>query len=49
MGVPWLCFSILGKFVRKKQNKIGVISVQIVYKITGKFRMLKTIGSSADT
>jgi hypothetical protein len=35
-------------FVRKKKNKSGVISVQIIDKSTGKYRMLKTIGSSSD-
>ncbi|KAA3653074.1 MAG: IS1634 family transposase [Bacteroidetes bacterium] len=35
-------------FVRKKRNKSGVISVQIIDKSTGKYRMLKTIGSSSD-
>lgn len=33
-------------FVRKKQNKSGVVSVQVIDKSTGKYRMLKTIGSS---
>lgn len=36
----------LGVFVRKKKNKSGVISVQIIDKSTGKYRMVKTIGSS---
>lgn len=35
-------------FVRKKKNKSGVISVQIIDKSTGKYKMLKTIGSSPD-
>jgi len=35
-------------FVRKKKNKSGVISVQIINKSTGKYKMLKTIGSSSD-
>jgi len=35
-------------FVRKKKNKSGVISVQIIDKSTGKFKVLKTIGSSSD-
>lgn len=34
-------------FVRKKQNKSGVISVQIIDKRSGKYKLLKTIGSSA--
>lgn len=33
-------------FVRKKKNKSGVISIQIVDKSSGKYKMLKTIGSS---
>jgi hypothetical protein len=35
-------------FVRKKKNKSGVISIQIVDKSFGKYKMLKTIGSSKD-
>jgi transposase len=35
-------------FVRKKRNKSGVISVQVVDKSSGSYRMLKTIGSSLD-
>lgn len=35
-------------YVRKKPNKNGVISVQIIDKSTGKYKMLKTIGSSSD-
>lgn len=42
-------FVLLDVFVRKKQNKSGVISVQIIDKSTGKYRMLKTIGSSSNT
>lgn len=34
-------------FVRKKKNKSGVISVQVIDKSTGKYRMIKTIGSSS--
>ncbi len=34
-------------FVRKKKNKSGVISVQIIDKSTGRYRMIKTIGSSS--
>lgn len=36
-------------FVRKKRNKSGVISIQIVDKSTGKYKLLKTIGSSKNT
>lgn len=33
-------------FIRKKVNKSGVISVQIIDKSSGRYRMLKTVGSS---
>jgi len=33
-------------FVRKKKNISGVISVQVIDKSSGKYKMLKTIGSS---
>jgi transposase len=35
-------------FVRKKPNKSGVISVQVIAKINGKSTLIKTIGSSRD-
>lgn len=35
-------------FVRKKKNKSGVVSIQVIIKIGGKSRLVKTIGSSAD-
>lgn len=35
-------------FVRKKRNKSGVISVQIIDKSSGKYKLAKTIGSSSD-
>src|SRR2546428_8416344 len=35
-------------FVRKKKNKSGIISIQIIDKSSGKYKLLKTIGSSAD-
>lgn len=34
-------------FVRKKKNKSGVISIQVIDKSSGKYRVIKTIGSSA--
>jgi hypothetical protein len=34
-------------FVRKKKNKSGVVSVQIIDKSSGKYKMIKTIGSSS--
>ena len=36
-------------YVRKKKNPSGIISVQIIDKSDGKYRLLKTIGSSSDT
>ena len=35
-------------FVRKKKNPSGVISVQVIDKSQGKYRVVKTIGSSSD-
>jgi len=35
-------------FVRKKPNKSGVISIQIIDKSSGRYRLIKTVGSSAD-
>lgn len=35
-------------FIRKKKNPSGVISVQIIDKSNGKYRVVKTIGSSSD-
>lgn len=34
-------------FVRKKKNKSGLISIQVIDKSNGKYRVVKTIGSSA--
>jgi hypothetical protein len=48
MGVPdkyYLC----GMYVRKKINPSGITSVQVIDKSTGKYRLIKTIGSSSDT
>lgn len=33
-------------FVRKKKNKSGVISIQVIDKSSGSYKMIKTIGSS---
>lgn len=49
MGVPsqeksYLC----GMFVRKKKNPSGVVSIQVIDKSHGHYRVLKTIGSSSD-
>jgi hypothetical protein len=35
-------------FVRQKQNKSGVISIQIISKGRGKYQLVETIGSSSD-
>jgi len=35
-------------FLRRKKNKSGVISVQVIDKSTGRYRLLKTIGSSRE-
>lgn len=36
-------------FVRKKPNKSGLISVQIIDKSSGNYKVVKTIGSSSDS
>ncbi len=35
-------------FIRNKKNKSGIISIQIIDKSTGKYKVIKTIGSSSD-
>ena len=35
-------------FIRQKKNKSGVISIQIIGKSSGKYKVVKTIGSSKD-
>lgn len=35
-------------FIRQKKNKSGVVSVQVIDKSSGRYKLLKTIGSSAD-
>lgn len=45
LGVPEL---YLGMFVRKKSNPSGVVSVQVIDKSRGKYRVVKTLGSSSD-
>lgn len=34
---------------RKKKNKSGVVSIQVIDKSSGKYKLIKTIGSSAVT
>jgi hypothetical protein len=36
-------------FVRKKPNKSGVISIQVIDKSSGKYKLIKTIGSSSES
>ena len=43
MGVPLVFLRV---FLRKKKNASGSISVQIILKAAGKYRVVKTIGSS---
>lgn len=35
-------------FVRKKKNKSGLISIQVIDKSSGRYKLIKTIGSSSD-
>ncbi len=35
-------------FVRQKQNKSGIVSVQIIDKSSGKYRLYQTVGSASD-
>ncbi len=35
-------------FVRKKPNPSGIVSVQVIDKSLGKYRVVKTVGSSSD-
>ena len=35
-------------FVRKKKNKSGIISIQVIDKSSGKYKLIKTIGSSSN-
>jgi transposase len=44
--VSLLYFS--GVFVRKKKNKSGVVSVQIIDKSSGRYELYRTVGSSGD-
>jgi transposase len=46
--VSLICFLLfLDMFVRRKPNKSGKISVQVIEKIKGKYKVAKTIGSSS--
>ena len=41
-------FYLYSMFIRRKKNKSGVISIQIITKLNGKSKLVKTIGSSKD-
>ncbi len=44
-----MCFcTFVSMFVRKKKNKSGVISIQVIDKSNGKYKVVKTIGSSSN-
>ena len=43
LGVPWLLWVV---FLRKKKNKSGSVSIQIIAKQKGKYEVVKTIGSA---
>ena len=45
MGVQ---FVFLGMFLRKKSNKSRIVSVQIISKQRGKYKVEQTIGSSSN-
>ena len=45
MGVS---FVFLGMFLRKKSNKSGSVSIQIISKHRGKYTVEQTIGSSSN-
>jgi hypothetical protein len=36
-------------FVRRKPNKSGLVSIQVIDKTSGRYRVVKTIGSSKDS
>jgi len=43
-------FSVLLRmFVRRKKNKSGLISIQVIDKSSGKYKLVKTIGSSSNS
>ena len=39
---------IYDMFVRRKNNKSGKVSVQVIDKSSGKYKVIETIGSSSD-
>ncbi len=49
LGVPAVFVLHLDMFVRRKKNKSGLISIQVIDKSSGKYKVATTIGSSMDT
>lgn len=45
-GCPRCIFALV--FVRKKKNKSGLVSIQVIDKSSGKYKLIKTIGSSSN-
>ena len=48
MGVPLVFLLFLEMFIRQKKNKSGSVSVQLISKSSGKYKLVKTVGSSSD-
>ena len=48
MGVPKIFATFVDMYIRKKKNSSGAISVQVIDKSTGQYRVHKAIGSSND-
>ncbi len=48
LGDPRTFYYLYFMFVREKVNKSGVVSVQVITKVNGKSKLVKTIGSSRD-
>ena len=40
-------FYLYEMFVRRKQNKSGIVSIQVIDKSSGRYKVVKTIGSSS--
>ena len=48
MGVPAFGIYLYWMFVRRKRNKSGVVSIQVIDKSLGRYEVVRTIGSSSD-
>ena len=48
LGVPAARLPLSAMFLRKKPNKSGTVSVQIIDKSSGKYVVKETVGSSSD-